>query len=80
MNAREAIKRVVEWCGVLLVVVVALPIVAIGLFVLRFALLGALALAAAVMAAGYCVFPAVRRWARETLRTAGADHTTTGPR
>ena len=80
MNARETIKGVAEWCGVTLVVVVALPIVAIGLFVLRFALLGALALAVAVLAAGYCAFPAVRRWTRETLRSAEADHTTAEPR
>lgn len=67
MNARDLVRTGLEWCGVLLLVVVALPIVALVFFILRFAVLGVVALGLAVLAAGSCVYPPLRRWARGVL-------------
>lgn len=63
MNARELLKTGVEYCGVLLLVVVTLPLLAVVAFVLRFAVIGLLLLGAAGLMVSYCLYPPVRRWA-----------------
>lgn len=63
MNAREVLKLGLEWCGVLLLVVVTLPILAIAAFVLRFAVIGVLLVGAAGALVTYCIYPRVRHWA-----------------
>jgi len=73
MNARDLVKTGVEWCGVLLLVVVALPFVAIAAFVLRVAVVGGLILGLAGVIALYCVYPPVRRWANEVMRPTGGE-------
>lgn len=72
MNARELLKMGVEWCGVLLLVVVTLPLLAVVAFVLRAAVIGVVVLGLAGVIAMYCVYPRVRRWANEVARL-GAD-------
>ena len=67
MQAPGLIRTAVEWCGVMLLVVVALPIVAVAFFILRAAVLGVAALALAFLAAGCCVSPGIRQRAREAL-------------
>ena len=68
MSARELVRTGVEWCGVLLLVVVALPFVAIAAFVLRVAVVGGLILGLAGVMALYCLYPPVRRWANGIMR------------
>ncbi len=63
MNARELLKTGVEYCGVLLLVVVTLPLLAVVAFVLRFAVIGLLLLGGAGLMVTYCLYSPVRRWA-----------------
>ncbi len=67
MSARELFRTGLEWCGALLFVVVALPIIAVSLFVLRFAVLGAVALGVAAVLVGLCASERVRCCARDIL-------------
>lgn len=67
MRAPGLVRTAIEWCGVTLLVVVALPIVAVAFFILRAAVLGVMALALAFLAAACCVSPGIRARAREAL-------------
>ncbi|MDX1674928.1 MAG: hypothetical protein R3314_09050 [Longimicrobiales bacterium] len=69
MNARNLFRTGVEWCGVLLLVVVTLPILAAVAFVLRFAALGVVLVGTAAVLVGYCLYPPLRRRANEAGRS-----------
>ena len=71
MNPRVLFKAGMEWCAIVLLVVMALPAVAVVLFVLRFAALAIAALAVAVALGAYCLSPPFRRRAREALAGEG---------
>lgn len=73
MNAREMVQTGLEWCGALLIVVVALPLVAVVLFVLRFAVLGVMALGVAALLVGACASKRFRQRAREALGPLGDE-------
>jgi hypothetical protein len=73
MNAWELLKTGVEWCGVLLLVVVSLPLLAVVAFVLRAAVIGVVLLGLAGVIVMYCVYPPIRRWANEVGRLGGEE-------
>lgn len=71
MNARELLKLGAEYCGVLLLVVVTLPILAVAAFVLRFAVIGLLLVGLAGVLVTYCLYPPVRRWVKGLESSSG---------
>lgn len=74
MKSRNLLATGAEWCGVLLLVVLALPVLAVVAFLLRFAVLGVVAVGVAGVIVGYCVLPPVRRWANQAVRSVGGHH------
>lgn len=62
-RAWKNLEKLLEWCGALLVILVGVPLVALGLFVLR-SLIFAVAVAALIGSlALYCAYPRFRHWA-----------------
>jgi hypothetical protein len=62
MNTRHLLKTGAQWLGVLILLAAALPLVAVGAWVLRFVLVAAAAVALVSGCMLYCVYPRFRDW------------------
>jgi len=63
MDTRHLLIDGVEWLGIFILLVAALPLLAVGAWVLRAVLLVAGIIAVASGCITYCVYPRFRHWA-----------------
>lgn len=74
MSARSRVKTGAEWCAALLLVAAVLPALGVVAFMLRFAVIGILALALAAAATGYCLCPPFRKRTHDAVRSATSSN------
>ena len=68
MNARDLLKTGGQWLAVLFLLVAALPLLAVGAWVLRVFLVGAAGVALFSGCLLYCVYPRFRDWTRHVAQ------------